>query len=53
MNRTGGSFTLSLSHRERFRRNQISRIEPLNRSADWQSAVSRIGNPAVTQSVAF
>jgi hypothetical protein len=29
----------------RIRRNQISRIEALNRSADWQSAVSRIGNP--------
>ncbi len=32
-------------HPERIRRNQISRFEPLNRSADWQPAVSRLGNP--------
>ncbi len=29
----------------RIRRNPTSRFQPLNRSADWQSVVSRIGNP--------
>ncbi len=32
----------------RIRRNQIARIEPLNRSADWQSAVSRTPLHSVT-----
>ncbi len=43
----GGSLSPLLGERDRvrIRRNHISRFEPLNRSADWQSAVSRIGNP--------